>query len=594
MFRRLERKLGLLADAESRIISGRLFGEDAAGHPDPYHITAADLPRSLRGTHRFREKLENGPSRRETLWMAIVTGIYLLFEVAFGARLLDVVSTTTDPDVIHPIEVAGRIISGIALTLVVWGVILLPAMRRRAWLDIWQRAALFIGSAIACCAFSYFVQEAILQGISHASSPEQKQAASTLSLVASGVQNAEAVLEGIDMDQVGRDSPELKTFLALLPAMALSVDDLSARTSSELDKILRSRTDAMIGGFKAFYEDRYVPSLPVIESMHDTYMAASEERARGMRKADEQVRTSYRQYRNSLGRYTPDTLPRSYRRQVVRGIQNRGIPIPGNWDLRDRAGFYAAAEEAFGGRIERAYDDAMSRLFSRPYAGGVPRYDFTGRVKPGMSTQEFLDSPELQDHWRAITGAGPEARLIFNLESEEAWRRIYDPWLTAVVADRKGLYIAPVEDFARGGARYDEGVEAIRIAYIPLIAFGFSLLGALVHTFKTANYLIQTSTGMRHPEGLLKAQIGKKATITAVAMGAVICAVNTNPVTESELFSSLEIQVSEKGSAFLAPVMRGTVQLQSYAYPVAEQIRRALGGISFDFDPDTPTTAFGV
>lgn len=594
MFRRLERKLGLLADTESRIITGRLFGEDAVSHPDPYRVTATDLPRSLRGTHRFRKKLENGPSRRETLWMAVVTGIYLLFEVAFGARLLDVVSTTTDPDVIHPIEVAGRIISGIALTLVVWGVVLLPALRRRAWLRLWQRAALFIGSAAACCAFSYFVQEAILRGISHASSPEQKQAASTLSLVASGVQNAEAVLEGIDMDLVGRDSPELKTFLALLPAMALSVDDLSARTSSELDKILRSRTDAMIGGFQPFYEDRYVPSLPVIERMHDAYMEASDERARGMREADDRVARSYRQYRNSLGRYTPDTLPRSHRRQVVRGIQNRGIPVPGNWDPRDRAGFYAAAEEAFGGRIERTYGDAMSRLFSRPYANGVPRYDFTGRVKPGMSTQEFLDSPELQHHWRAITGAGPEARLIFNLESGEAWERIYDPWLKAVVADRKGLYIAPVEDFARGGARYDEGVEAIRIAYIPLIAFGFSLLGALVHTFKTTNYLIQTSTGMRRPEGLLKAQMGKKATIAAVAIGAVICATNTNPVTESELFSSLEAQVSDKGAAFLAPVMRGTVQLQSYAYPVAEQVRRALGGISFDFDPDTPTTAFGV
>lgn len=594
MFRRLERKLGLLAEAEARIISERLFGEGAVSHPDPYDVSTSDLPRSLRGTHRFRKKLQNGPSRRETFWMAVVTGIYLLFEVAFGARLLDVVSTTTDPDVIHPIEVAGRIISGIALTLVAWGVILLPALRRRARLHLWQRASLFLGSAVVCCAFSYFVQEAILRGISHGSAADQKQAASTLSLVASGVQNAEAVLEGIDMDLVGRDSPELKTFLALLPAMALSVDDLSARTSSELDKILRSRTDFMIGGFQAFYEDRYVPSLPVIERMHDTYMEVSGERARGMRQADENVLISYRQYRNSLGRYTPDTLPRSRHRQVIRSIQNRGIPAPGDWDPRDRAGFYAAAEEAFGGRVERAYDGAMSRLFSRPQANGVPGYEFTGRVKPGMTTQEFLDSAELQDHWRAIAGAGPEARLIFNLESEEAWGRIYEPWLEAVVADRKGLYIAPVEDFARGGARYDEGVEAIRIAYIPLIAFGFSLLGALVHTFKTVNYMIQTSTGMRRPEGLLMARIGKKATFAAVAICAVICAVKTNPVTESELFSSLEAQVSEKGLAFLAPVMRGTVQLQSYAYPVAEQIRRTLGGISFDFDPDTPTPAFGV
>ena len=60
------------------------------------------------------------PSRREALVLFILTGVYLIVEVAFGARLLDVVSTSVDIHDVEQIEKAGRFISGAAITLLLW------------------------------------------------------------------------------------------------------------------------------------------------------------------------------------------------------------------------------------------------------------------------------------------------------------------------------------------------------------------------------------------------------------------------------------------------------------------------------------------
>ena len=61
------------------------------------------------------EKLQ--PSRTETFLLLLITGLYLVFEVAFGARLLDVVGATTDIHDIEQIEKSGRVISGIAIMI---------------------------------------------------------------------------------------------------------------------------------------------------------------------------------------------------------------------------------------------------------------------------------------------------------------------------------------------------------------------------------------------------------------------------------------------------------------------------------------------
>lgn len=58
-------------------------------------------------------------SLRQTLLVALLTAIYLCFELAFNARLLDVVGGAASESQIHAIEHFGRSLSGIALALFV-------------------------------------------------------------------------------------------------------------------------------------------------------------------------------------------------------------------------------------------------------------------------------------------------------------------------------------------------------------------------------------------------------------------------------------------------------------------------------------------
>jgi amino acid permease len=58
--------------------------------------------------------------------MAIVTPMYLAFELGFNASLLNTTGTLVSFSQVQDIEQWGRIISGVALALFVWGVVLLP------------------------------------------------------------------------------------------------------------------------------------------------------------------------------------------------------------------------------------------------------------------------------------------------------------------------------------------------------------------------------------------------------------------------------------------------------------------------------------
>lgn len=125
-----------------------------------------------------------------------------------------------------------------------------------------------------------------------------------------------------------------------------------------------------------------------------------------------------------------------------------------------------------------------------------------------------------------------------------------------------------------------------------MIAFGFSLLGAMVHTFKTINFGTRALIGYRDPNKVRLNKITKIATLSCLVALTVLAASAENPVTRSELYVELEQQTEEKAGIPVALAIRTVVQLQPFAYPVSEHVRALLGGITYDFDPETSTPAF--
>jgi hypothetical protein len=513
-----------------------------------------------------------------------VTGVYLLFEVAFGARLLDVVGSTTDLHEIEQIENAGRVISGIALTLVVWTAFILPRIRRMTRWTPWRRTRSFFmlaGSTVLCCLASYMIQEAILDGLSYGSSPAQRQAASTLTLVSSSVQSSSALLRGLDFDRVDRTSPESKTFMALLPALALSVDRLEERTRGSIEDLLEAQAENAIGGPGFFYANVYYPATAAImRSYNEVYLPASDRHARGIERIPGEQTRLYRQYRNDLGRYTPTSLPRSQHPRVRSQLRRAGIMVPLDWAPTDRAGFMSAVDARIRGEVTPEYERVIREAF--------------GSVLPdSLTTTQFFSHPVVQARWRSHMGITQEIPLATNLDQDAVESTIYRPWVAAIVDERRPLYFSPISAFEEGAEHYEDGVTAIRIAYIPLIAFTFSILGALVHSFKTLNFGLKAAVGTGSIRAYRVMKVSKILLFGLIISVGALASRKENPVTGSELFLELEAQTSERVGAPLAVMMRAVIQLQTYNYPVAETLRdRVLLGITYDFDPETDIPAF--
>lgn len=517
----------------------------------------------------FREIKEviSGPSMgpKHYLFLFLVTGAYLLFELAFNARLLDVVGTTLDHDAVEQIEWFGRLISGLALTLVFWPKILKKSVKKyRGQFSTGFRLSVTL---IICCAASYWIQEGILQGITATSNPAQRRAAATLVTLTDAVHSEEVALDGLSMEEVDLSSPEGKTFLAILPALALSTDNLEDKTENELAEVIRRLADSKIGGPEGLFNDAYLVSEARIKEAFNGYLKLAEPFDKLVQAVPGEQAKAYREYRNSLGRYTPYTLPKVYYKRVRRKLSQKGLSLPYDWDPRDKAGFYKAVEN----KVLSYHDDLYENKMYTEFGYHLPS---------DLTFEEFTQHPRVQADWRKSMEIIGEYPLRANWSFEQFRDQMYAPWMRDLVATEVSKLLAPVETFAAGGENEVLGLDAIRAAYVPLIAFIFSTIGALVHTFKTVWFGSLAAVRQK----ILATPILAGFATAVIGLWVVPAATTTNGVSQSLLFTKLEQDTAEKAGIGLAFAIRSLVQAQTEFYPISEGIRRtALLGYEFEY-----------
>lgn len=516
------------------------------------------------------------PGRGESLAMLAITGIYLLFEVAFAARLLDVVGSTTDLVEIERIELSGRVISGIALTLVVWSWLVLPRLRRRPpdmRFRNWRAGVWLSLSAALCGGIMYLLQEGILELITYRSDAPQRQAAAVLTLVSASSQSGMVTLDGLDLENIDRNAPALKAFFALLPALALSVNDLEAKTAQSLRQMLTYQAEDRIGTFETFFNRAYLPSQDHMKASWNTYLELSETYAKALQQMKATQDKAYRQYRQGLGRYTPTSLPSRAYPNLRRQLQRSGVPVPYNWHPTDRKGFYDAIARTTLAQIDPPYDRAMQAAYGT-------------RLPHDLTAAAFFAHPAVQQVWRDGLGMAHPIRLDIDLSPDQARTWIYQPWIEAVAAAEHIRYIAPVADFETDGPWHDEGIRAVRVAYIPMIALTFSLIGAAVHCFKTAGFGLQLLFGMDSAKARHRVAWAKRTVALICLLVTVIFATRDNAVARAPLFIALEDQTAAKATPLMAMALRVIIQAEGGVYPIANRARHdLLLGLTFDFDP---------
>ena len=514
-------------------------------------------------------------SYRQKLAMAALTTLYLCCELAFNARLLDVVGGPADPQQVHHIEVFGRSLSGIAVALVV-----LQAMLGRRNLSATGRpGAKAIGAW--CLAFGvavYMALQLLVNYLVATSTPEMRRTSQSIVLVQRALVAGQVQLDGLDDDPGLFARPEGKAFLALFPAMAMSVDRLDEKLHDSKMELLKRTVSGRLGGPQGLCQ-QYEKALAQLQLQWQRYRRAPgpvDLDAEIVRRQDQ----AWNDYLNDLGKrgWTPSTVPGMARAAVLRKVRAR-VPIPADWNLVDEAGFRNAVAD----QVRRKAGKAESQM----RAGGRP-------IPPGLGWEAFLAQPGVQAEMRHRLGLPDGVVLRAGYATEADFERtVFAPLVNEAVKREWAAYEAPVSAFMPGGTYYSQGEDAARAVIVPPVALFFSLLGAIGHMTKLSYLLLRLVVdaipawrGMRR---LWMASV-------ALSVGCLgILSWTDNAVTQSRLYVYMRAQMEQSTPPSLGTRMQTKALMtalhwvavgQGVGYPADEWIRKnVLHDFDFGYEP---------
>ncbi|MBI3714040.1 MAG: hypothetical protein HY253_13910 [Burkholderiales bacterium] len=502
--------------------------------------------------------------------MILLTSLYLCFELAFNARLLDVVGGMADADELHHIERFGRSLSGIAVALVVLQIM----MSRRAKLGLAgpsnTKILVFCGIAAV---LTYIALQSLVDFVVESRSDEFRKASTSIVLVQRALIDGQVELDGLVDKPHLFATPEGKAFLALFPALVISVDRLEDKIHSAKFQLLTQRTGQEMGGVQGYYKH-------YVQAMNETQAQWQKYRTHGnvdsAQNLEEQQDKAWADYLVDLGKrgWTPTTVPAYARGKVAATVRQR-IPVPHNWLPDDEVRFREAVAVQFKRRVSAAK------------SGGK-------NIPPGLDYHAFVAHPEVQAELRKQLKM-PEGVVVAASYKNGA---AFDRELFSVVRDKYAKqelvrYDSPVSEFSVGGKQVELGLSAARAALVPPMALFFSLLGAIGHftklIFLIAKAIFQSIPALRERKKYLWL-----LPLSVLAVNWTILSNLENDVTQSRLYIYMLKQAQSKQEQDTHPILRKVLGNalhvvaigQAYGYPINEHIRtNVLGGISYGYHP---------
>lgn len=516
---------------------------------------------------------------RQTVFLCLLTALYLLFEMAFNARLLDVVGVGASVREVERIEHYGRLLSGTAVALFVLQYLL---KRRAASPDGrpgWRRIMFF---CLLAMVLVYGGLKSLVESITASRSAEFRRAAFNLVLVQRALIDGKARLDGLDDRPEIFLTPEGKAFIALFPTFASFVPQLDERIGEARVELLRRAIGKESGG-PATMLTAYNQAMDELAGQWKRY------RQQGGVDVDAEIRkrqqTTWNDYLASLGKrgWTPSSVPARARAGVVRQVRSQGVRVPADWDPADEATFRAGV----AAQVRHKAGDGSVTLRGQ-------------RIPPGLGWPAFVAHAAVQAELRDKLGvpAGVAVRHDYP-DAERFMQQLYEPVLGHRVREEARKYDAPLSAFAPGGAHAGQGLEATRAALVPPIALFFSLLGAMTHGGKLIYLGIRLVGGVRHRETPPERQPAwlRRAWLAPVGVVVFVWLVFSaldNEVTRSQIYAYLRERAATSdrdeglgrrvGLALLGNALHVVAVGQSYAYPLNESIRtRVLGNISYGY-----------
>ena len=282
-------------------------------------------------------------TRSHAFVMLVLTTLYLLLELSFNARLLDIVGGLSTPDEIEGIQKWGRAISGIALTLAIWGAVLLPASYRHPLIKK-RLVVLLIATAAGCLATAWILEKRLIDRLVDNSTGPDRRTAVHLRVAVIAALRGTLPIGDLDLGDPNVRPPAAKAFLAIFPALALSNPIIGQRLEPLIGdpRILAAVSGSSVldpGPVSAWRRT----FLPLFSNLKESYDASSQSYKQTISNISILQSEKWADYLAQLRTYglTPTTA-RLRAAEIIFQLRKKDLNIPSNWDPSDQATFFDA------------------------------------------------------------------------------------------------------------------------------------------------------------------------------------------------------------------------------------------------------------
>jgi len=507
-----------------------------------------------------------------------ITLIYLLLEFAFNARLLDAVGGVGSADAIEGIETWGRCLSGFALALFFW-----PMVLKAEWGDQVMRISALGFVTAAIMTVVYIGERELVDLIVRISSPGQRYAAANLMLLQQSLVTGDAHVRDLELSKQQMNGPDGKAFLATFPMLLLQISDVEKRIADQKATLVRRAVDKAYGGPVGAF-NHYVDALKELKMAYDgQYLSGSRKYQAALNTIPTRQAEAWADYERSLRikGLSPDSVPLAYHDRVRREVRQKGVNVPGNWRPNDRAGFNQAIANSVKATADNEYQAGVRRALG----------EF---VAPNLSAEAFMLTPPIQRRLLAGLQFPCEVTVKLGYQTPSEFDRgVYGRVVDLVTQKKLNSLSGRLADYADGARFGTSGKDSMRALVAPPMALAFSVAGAVAHILKLTIFLV-LECGLAHcfRNGWYK--------FGAIVLGIVLMmgsfsAFLSSPITRQPLYQQHvhDAVLSEEGrviSLWRAPLVhaiRGTIQVQPYAYPLFEWVRQTLlHDLDFGYHPD--------
>jgi len=527
----------------------------------------------------------------------LVTGItltYLICELAFNSRLLDLVGSVSTADEVHNMERYGRTLTAIAAALLALQFSLMGLVRLKkkgVWLTAKASTALVLLICLITGTVTWHAVEWVIERQVTKSTGEFRQMSLLAQLYQHALIEGQQTLEGIPLDSGGGQaqtwtSPSGKAFLATLPVLLSSSDRYRKLLERDAEQNLRDNISAREGGVRGYYE-LWLQARGEVHKQFVAYYNDEMDISETVRL--EQAR-AWQRYERSLEakRLKTWNVPRRYYATVRKQVRGQGVPVTNDWSPSDRTGFNAAVAKA----ARQKYLAQRTVVYK-----GVT---LPKRLDWGVFFRLEVIQKELREKLLLPANTFVREEYPLNDKLKQFALELHTPHLNEAVKQQLPELRAAVSSYSAGGSNEKLGEDAARAVIVPPIALIFSLVGALTHLAKLLYLVLLPLTATlltRRPSRPVRF-LNRHPLAFPVALIAVLVvtfSLINNSITESVAYKNLKdglagakITITDEplplsGGAVLR-VMHAVSIGQSYSYPINQYLREhVLQGFDFGY-----------